>query len=65
MSVIPLKLGHSVVDSEDAFQKANGFEGTALLMFNLDKVQFEAGWPIQAVLWLDRGTSFNPPQRLS
>jgi len=41
MSVIPLKLGASIVDSEDAFQKANGFEGTALLMFNLDKPQLE------------------------
>jgi dCTP deaminase len=41
MSVIPLKLGASVVDSEDAFQKVNGFEGTALLIFNLDKSQLE------------------------
>jgi dCTP deaminase len=39
MSVVPLKFGESVVDSEDAFQKASGFEGNALLIFNLDKTQ--------------------------
>jgi dCTP deaminase len=39
MSVVPLKLGESVVDSEDAFQKAHGFEGAAMLVFNLDKAQ--------------------------
>jgi len=39
VSVVPLKLGESVVDSEDAFQKASGFEGNTLLIFNLDKTQ--------------------------
>jgi len=39
MSVVPLKLGESVVESEDAFQEASGFEGNALLIFNLDKTQ--------------------------
>jgi deoxycytidine triphosphate deaminase len=39
MSVVPLKLGESVVDSEDAFQAASGFEGNALLIFNVDKAQ--------------------------
>jgi dCTP deaminase len=41
MSVVPLKLGESVVDSEDAFQKAHGFEGAAMLVFNLDKAQLD------------------------
>jgi hypothetical protein len=39
MSVVPLRLGESVVNSEDAFQKASGFEGSALLIFNLDENQ--------------------------
>jgi|CZKS01.1.fsa_nt_gi hypothetical protein len=30
MSVVPLKLEESVVDSEDAFQAAGGFEGNAV-----------------------------------
>jgi hypothetical protein len=29
MGVVPLKLEESVVDSEDAFQAAGGFEGNA------------------------------------
>jgi dCTP deaminase len=41
MSVVPLKLGASVVDSEDAFQAASGFEGNALLIFNVDKTQLD------------------------
>lgn len=39
MSVVPLKLGESVVDTQDAFQKAGGFEGEAVLIFNLDGTQ--------------------------
>jgi len=39
MSVVPLKPGASVTDTEDAFQKAGGFEGQAALIFNLDKNQ--------------------------
>jgi dCTP deaminase len=39
MSIVPLKLQESVVDSEDEFQAAKGFEGNALLIFNLDKSQ--------------------------
>jgi dCTP deaminase len=39
MSVVPLKLGESVVDTEDKFQEAGGFEGNALLIFNLDGTQ--------------------------
>jgi dCTP deaminase len=39
MSVVPLKLGESVVESEDAFQAASGFEGNSLLIFNLDRSQ--------------------------
>jgi dCTP deaminase len=35
MSIVPLRLGDSVVDSEDAF----GFEGDAVLIFNLDRGQ--------------------------
>jgi deoxycytidine triphosphate deaminase len=42
MSVVPLKLGESVVDTEDAFQAASGFEGNALLIFNLDKPQLSS-----------------------
>jgi deoxycytidine triphosphate deaminase len=39
MSVVPLKLGESVVDTQDKFQKGGGFEGKALLVFNLDSRQ--------------------------
>lgn len=39
MSIVPLKLGESVVDTQDAFQKASGFEGDAVLIFNLDQSQ--------------------------
>lgn len=39
MSIVPLKLGESVVDTQDKFQAGNGFEGKALLMFNADVPQ--------------------------
>jgi len=39
MSVVPLRLGVSVVDNEDGFQAAGGFEGNAALIFNLDAPQ--------------------------
>jgi dCTP deaminase len=39
MSIVPLKLGESVVDSQDKFQASGGFEGNTLLVFNLDNPQ--------------------------
>lgn len=39
MSVVPLKLKMSVVESQDKFQAGGGFEGEALLVFNLDASQ--------------------------
>ncbi len=39
MSIVPLKVGESVVDSQDMFQAGGGFEGNALLVFNLDSPQ--------------------------
>lgn len=39
MSIIPLTLGKSIVDTEDTFQTVGGFEGNAVLIFNLDKAQ--------------------------
>ncbi|SRR5216683_3531735 len=39
MSIVPLKLEESVVESQDAFQAASGFEGRTMLIFNLDKSQ--------------------------
>jgi dCTP deaminase len=39
MSIVPLKLGESVVDSQDEFQAGGGFEGNAFLVFNLDPAQ--------------------------
>lgn len=45
MSIVPLRLGESVVDSQDAFQKACGFEGDAVLIFNLDRAQLSDTLP--------------------
>jgi len=39
MSIVPLRLEESVVDSQDKFQAGGGFEGNALLVFNLDGPQ--------------------------
>lgn len=39
MSVIPLKLGESIVDSQDEFAKQGGFDGKAILVFNLERSQ--------------------------
>jgi dCTP deaminase len=39
MSIVPLRLGESVVDSQDKFEAGGGFEGNALLIFNLDGPQ--------------------------
>lgn len=40
MSVVPLKLDESVVQTQDEFEAGHGFEGHALLMFNLEASQF-------------------------
>ena len=45
MSIVPLKLGESVVDSQDAFQTARGFDGDAVLIFNLDRAQLSGTSP--------------------
>jgi dCTP deaminase len=39
VSVVPLRPGESIVDTEDKFQAAGGFEGNAMLVFNLDVAQ--------------------------
>jgi dCTP deaminase len=39
VSVLPLIVGNSVVETEEAFQQTNSFAGNALLIFNLDKTQ--------------------------
>jgi hypothetical protein len=44
-SIVPLKLGESVVDSQDAFQKASGFEGDVVFIFNHDRTQLSETSP--------------------
>jgi dCTP deaminase len=39
MSIVPLKLGESIVETQDKFEAGQGFEGKALLMFDLDASQ--------------------------
>ena len=39
MSIVPLKLGETIVATQDAFEAGTGFEGKALLMFNLEQGQ--------------------------